>query len=290
FIVPMGLLGDYERLVDSTQGLSAGFDAVLAQIDDASHDLREVVVSVKCGKRTELNLEQHIDKILAGNDSILGGAGNDLVIGDRWSVVTPAISVVPGGCPCRHHDDCGRCDFDGWNSEDDRADIWITGNDAIDAGAGNDVVFGDSAAWAEAQLTVDAAISRCSFSCLRSTADEALDDLVEMWLGDPGANGWFRFGDCDGSLYLSRGGSSGCGRSASGNDTIHGGDGDDLLFGQGGDDTLWGDAGNDWLIGGDGHDTLFGGPGCNRMDHGWGCWDWLRHDGHFHCGFRPFGC
>jgi len=291
FVVPLGLLADYEDLVDCTQGVAAGFDAVLAQIDDAAHDLREVLVSVKCGRRTELNLEQHIDNILAGSDSILGGDGNDLVMGDGWTVVTPALSVVLGGSACHHHHDCGGCGFRGWHSGDELADTWMTGNDSVDAGAGNDVVFGDSAAWVAAQLSVDPAISKCAFSRLRSVAYDALDDLAEMWLGQQGGSGgWFRFGDCDGSLYLSRGGSSGCGKSLSGNDRIHGGDGDDLLLGQGGDDSLWGDAGNDWLFGGDGHDSLDGGPGCDRVDHGWGCWDWLRHDGHFHNGFRPHGC
>jgi Ca2+-binding RTX toxin-like protein len=275
FIVPLGLVKDFEHLIDKTEGLGQGFDRVLGEIDDAAHDLREVVISVKCGKKTALHLERHIDQIFAGNDSILGGEGNDQVVGDRWTLAAPKLSVVAGGALCHHdcwNDGCGDCGGD-WGGAS--ADSWSMGNDILDGGAGNDVVFGDTAAFTAAVLAVDPAISKCAFKSARDAAEDILEDLVEMGLGYGGAGSWFHLGSCDGGLYLSRSGSdcchNCCGKAPTGNDTIQGGEGDDLLFGQGGDDALLGGAGSDWLIGGDGHDWLDGGPDCDKISQGWDC-------------------
>ncbi len=62
---------------------------------------------------------------------------------------------------------------------------------------------------------------------------------------------------------------------ADGNDFLLGEDGDDTLIGAAGDDYLEGRQGDDWLeggegadelLGGDGDDTLIGGPGADRLD------------------------
>ncbi len=270
FVVPLGLLEELDELTDAAQGLGNGFDWALAEIDDASHDLREVVVSVTCGRKTALTLERHVDQILAGNDSILGGGGNDVIVGDTWTVVEPRLVVVAGEVQCHHHPDCKRYGWQDWDSDRELQDTWITGNDVLDGGAGNDTIFGDSAVRADADMSVDPVICQHAFCCLKHTAEDALEDLVETGLACGGSARWFHVGDHDGGLYLSRSPGDGCGRSISGNDVIMGGDGDDLLLGQGGDDHIDGGAGNDWLIGGDGHDCLDGGPGCDRVNQGWG--------------------
>jgi Ca2+-binding RTX toxin-like protein len=273
FTVPLGLVKDFEHLVDKAEGLGQGFDGVLGEIDDAAHDLREAVVSVKCGKRTELHLQRHIDLIYAGSDSITGGAGDDVAVGDRWILIAPRLKVVAGTALCHHDHDCDGCSEDGCDSDGEKmADTWITGNDDLDGGAGNDVVFGDTAAYAAALLEVDPSLSKCAFSSVRDAAEDALEDLVDMGLSYGGAGSWFHFSGCNGGLYLSRSSCDCCGSSGQADkDSIKGGDGDDLLFGQGGDDTLSGDAGNDWLVGGDGKDSLDGGPGCDKISSGWDC-------------------
>jgi Ca2+-binding RTX toxin-like protein len=280
FTVPLGLVRDFELLIDKMEGFGQAFDWALAQIDDAALDLREVVVSVKCGKKTMLNLERHIDQIYAGNDSITGGAGDDVIVGDRWTLIAPRLTVVASVAFCHHDHGCDGWDSDGWACGKDLADTWIMGNDMLDGGAGNDVIFGDTAAFTAAVLAVDPAVSKCAFYSVRDAARDALEDLVEMGLGYGGPSSWFHLGDCDGGLYLSRATGEGChdccGKSLTDNDVIQGGEGDDLLFGQGGDDTLLGGAGTDWLIGGDGHDSLDGGPGCDKASHGWNCCTDLR--------------
>ena len=56
--------------------------------------------------------------------------------------------------------------------------------------------------------------------------------------------------------------------TATGNDTLSGGDGNDTIFGDGGNDSLSGDAGNDGLSGGAGDDTLNGGIGNDTLSGG----------------------
>ncbi|MDX5631057.1 MULTISPECIES: tandem-95 repeat protein, partial [unclassified Brenneria] len=55
-----------------------------------------------------------------------------------------------------------------------------------------------------------------------------------------------------------------------GNDILNGGTGNDILYGQGGNDTLYGGSGNDKLYGGDGDDILIGGPGNDILTGGSG--------------------
>jgi Ca2+-binding RTX toxin-like protein len=107
----------------------------------------------------------------------------------------------------------------------------------LDAGAGDDLVFGDSVAFLAVQATAGT-----------GSGQETKCVVLHKVL------------------------SSG----PSGRDTILGGDGDDILFGQAGDDVICGGAGKDWLIGGDGHDWLYGGPGRDRTYKGENCSRELR--------------
>ncbi len=58
--------------------------------------------------------------------------------------------------------------------------------------------------------------------------------------------------------------------AGTGNDTVHGGSQDDAIEGQEGDDVLHGDAGADSLLGEEGNDVLFGGLGADALAGGEG--------------------
>ena len=109
----------------------------------------------------------------------------------------------------------------------------LDGNDVIDAGGGDDRVFGGG-----------------GNDTLNGGSGQ---DTIRGGTGDDVING----GQGDDRLY-----------GDEGNDTINGGDGQDRLFGGDGDDTLIGGAGNDRVFGEDGDDTLVGGPGNDRLRGG----------------------
>ncbi|WP_367394394.1 retention module-containing protein [Pseudomonas sp. X4] len=118
----------------------------------------------------------------------------------------------------------------------------VPGNDTVNGGDGNDIIFGDLV----------------SFGSVAGNGVEAIQGYVAGQLG-------VALGDVDGRVlhkyiveHISEFDVS---RSNDGNDILNGGAGNDLLFGQGGDDTLDGGKGNDILIGGLGKDTLLGGEG-----------------------------
>ncbi|WP_461241462.1 retention module-containing protein [Pseudomonas sp. SA233] len=118
----------------------------------------------------------------------------------------------------------------------------VPGNDTVNGGDGNDIIFGDLV----------------SFGSVAGNGVEAIQGYVAGQLG-------VALGDVDGRVlhkYIVEHVSEfDVSRSNDGNDILNGGAGNDLLFGQGGDDTLDGGKGNDILIGGLGKDTLLGGEG-----------------------------
>ncbi|MDO2415329.1 retention module-containing protein [Pseudomonas shirazica] len=118
----------------------------------------------------------------------------------------------------------------------------VPGNDTVNGGDGNDIIFGDLV----------------SFGSVAGNGVEAIQSYVAGQLG-------VALGDVDGRVlhkYIVEHVSEfDVSRSNDGNDILNGGAGNDLLFGQGGDDTLDGGKGNDILIGGLGKDTLLGGEG-----------------------------
>ena len=143
-------------------------------------------------------------------------------------------------------------------------ELLAVGNDTVDGGDGNDIIFGDvintdHLAWGVSgnpakptYLQDGAGISALeTFLTLQngSTPTETqVQDYIKSHL------------DTFNVEADTRGG----------NDTLHGGSGDDILFGQGGNDTLYGDAGNDTLYGGTGADTLSGGAGNDTLIGGLG--------------------
>ncbi|MDZ5605485.1 immunoglobulin-like domain-containing protein [Pseudomonas sp. RP23018S] len=125
------------------------------------------------------------------------------------------------------------------------------GNDRVDGGDGNDIIFGDLV----------------SFDSIPGSGVEAIQNYVANKLG-------LEAGDVDPRImhqYVSEHYTEfDVSRSSDGDDTLMGGAGNDILFGQGGNDTLDGGKGNDILLGGSGNDTLYGGEGNDMLFGGSG--------------------
>ncbi|MDH1988288.1 immunoglobulin-like domain-containing protein, partial [Pseudomonas sp. GD03689] len=116
------------------------------------------------------------------------------------------------------------------------------GNDTVNGGDGNDIIFGDL----------------MTFDGIAGTGVEAIRGFVANKLG-------VEAGDVDARAmhkYITENYSEfDISRSNDGNDTLLGGNGNDIIFGQGGNDYIDGGKGNDILLGGTGNDTLLGGEG-----------------------------
>jgi len=154
FSVPAGWVDDFHHLVHDLEEVGDEAAWAIAELDDVTHDLRDEFVSVKQGKRMQTRLEHHIDSIVSGNDLLVGGDGEDVLVGDQWTYLAPHVTVTPGGWPSHH---------DGWHYNfwdhdhpwghwqgapqhgyhyDGPGDVWIVGNDTLRGGPGNDLLIG----------------------------------------------------------------------------------------------------------------------------------------------------
>ena len=136
--------------------------------------------------------------------------------------------------------------FDTALSDDAIADTYMAGSwgmggdDVIDAGSGDDTVYGGAG-----DDEIDG-----------GSGDDVIhggagDDEIEAGSGDDIVYG----GDGDDEI-----------EGESGDDILYGGAGDDEIEGDDGDDILYGDAGDDELEGGKGDDTLYGGIGNDELE------------------------
>jgi VCBS repeat-containing protein len=118
----------------------------------------------------------------------------------------------------------------------------IQGNDVVDGGVGNDIIFGD--------LTQFAGISGQGYSALKQYVAQQLNqDPNDVEISDIHnyiTNNIHEFNIAN---------------INDGADILRGGNSNDILFGQGGIDLLIGGSGDDILIGGLGNDTLTGDAG-----------------------------
>ncbi|TVS20405.1 MAG: calcium-binding protein, partial [Planctomycetaceae bacterium] len=165
----------------------------------------------------------------SGNDHVTAGGGNNVILGDNGRAeFNPAGTLVyvttlaPG---IGGHDviDAG---------DGDNIVFGGIGNDTITTGSGCDVIVGDNGSIHRAPLTGD------HFGCAWLTYPAPFADRIirEVTLYD----------DIDG---------------IGGNDTIRGGAGSDIIYGQRGDDVIEGVGGDNDIIGGLGNDILRGGDG-----------------------------
>jgi serralysin len=177
----------------------------------------------------------------AGADTLIGGAGNDLLFGDRQNGFDNATDVdhISGGA--------GN-DF-----------IYSGYGDIVDGGAGFDTVAvsyvgashgitGDTRDLHQGLSLADGAGSFLNVERFSDIALTAFDD--KMVIGDQTDPAVVR--SWDGNDYL-------IGQEVS--ITMYGGNGDDILVGSTSNDTLYGEAGNDKIMGYLGSDQLWGGAG-----------------------------
>lgn len=180
--------------------------------------------------------------------SILGTAGNDVLVGDPLGVASTDVL----------------------NSN------WSTGDDWMFGGSGNDTYNVNSGGDRVREFSgggTDTVVSRVFSYTLGSNLENLRLDNTAGFLtafngtGNSlnnsiiGNNNSNILSGLDGNDTLSGG---------SGNDTLHGGTGNDSLSGGSGNDTLNGDSGNDSLSGGSGNDTLNGGDGDDIITGGTG--------------------
>ncbi|WP_434497754.1 Ig-like domain-containing protein [Pectobacterium aroidearum] len=125
------------------------------------------------------------------------------------------------------------------------------GNDQLNGGLGNDILFGDVVSFPN--------IDGNGITALQNYIDKQLG----MQTGVPTAKDMH-------SYIATHSAEFDLSSAKDGNDTLNGGAGNDILFGQGGNDTLIGGEGNDLLYGGAGDDILIGGPGGDTLIGGAG--------------------
>jgi 6-phosphogluconolactonase (cycloisomerase 2 family) len=260
FIVPVELAFDFRLFVE---GVSDAADEIVHGVLDLvrlGHRLREATVPG----------EHHLDHVLLGNDQILGGAGNDLIVGDALVTHSVTLRLVAGGTAVRD----GR--KDAWQDDDWKdctvADaLWKlldfhrhdgigpirVGADQIDGGQGNDLVLGDGLGSITSTLQRASGIPDADYEYARCDALKAQERLTT--LTDTAAS-WLAFQE--------PGWGTGADAGFDAGDDLDGAQGDDILFGQDGDDVVSGGDGDDWLIGGADKDVLDGGAGDDELKSG----------------------
>ncbi|SHI09185.1 VCBS domain-containing protein, partial [Pollutimonas bauzanensis] len=137
------------------------------------------------------------------------------------------------------------------------------GNDTLNGGDGNDILFGDVINTAGLPWGTPGHPAQPA-----DLADMKGIDALKLFLANGGDNPTdaqvFQYIKDNHAQFDVAGDTHG------GGDTLNGGAGHDILFGQGGNDVLHGDEGNDILYGGTGNDTLVGGKGDDTLIGGAG--------------------
>jgi Ca2+-binding RTX toxin-like protein len=168
----------------------------------------------------------------AGNDTLNGGIGNDVLLGGVGA------DVLNGG----------------------------SGNDNLLGGTGADQLNGgtgiDTANYADATgaIVVDLQFGNVNTGIAQGDTYNSIENIIggtgaDTLNGDAGNN---RIEGRDGNDAL---------QGRNGNDTLIGGNGNDILMGGAGADVLNGDTGNDTLMGGAGADVLNGGAGIDTASY-----------------------
>jgi Ca2+-binding RTX toxin-like protein len=202
-----------------------------------------------------------------GNDTITGGTGNDLMIGDYSVSLTPLVNPAPQ-TPAEtiqlqqsldlllsdlqayirdRHNDIYGIDF----NQENQANSLRAGNDAMAGIDGNDLMIGDNATlvlpFIAGQLTLTLPLQNGNLD-LRVSDHNFYHSLPRRFQ----------------QAYRK----DGVGYTEFSRDTLYGGTGNDILFGLRDSDVLFGQEGNDFLFGGTDSNSLDGGPGTNVIRTG----------------------
>jgi len=97
--VRAGLAGGLERFAEGMADAAHELAHVVQDTADLDRHLREEVVLVPHKRHVHETLVRHVDIVEMGNDTLLGGAGNDFIVGDSFTVRAAEVTVVPGGSP-----------------------------------------------------------------------------------------------------------------------------------------------------------------------------------------------
>jgi len=184
------------------------------------------------------NMEALNAQTYQGNDTVLGGGGND------------QIGVHLGANRVETY------------AGTDRITYIVGGANVIDGGTGTDTLtIGVLTGPQALNVTVTGATATDSYGSV-------LTNIENFVVNSADGDDQLRFGAGNDVLYASGGLDIGWG--GSGRDLLHGGNATDILYGDGGHDTLWGGNGADALFGGDGTDMLNGGADGDALSGGAG--------------------
>ena len=269
-------------LSGSDLGDSATFDPFL-RLYDANGNARGVSNDIAPGilssfiKYTATTTGSYFLEVL-GSQATVGGYtlfAKNMVSSDTATNLTPTSGVPTPNDPKSwdRQGDSGNDTFPtpGWDPH--KGDLSVAnrlrghdGDDRIEAGGGNDVVWGDD--------DEDRLYGESGDDILRGGRDDDRlfggndDDILYGEHGEDFLSGE----DDDDTLYGGDGDDSLRGgegddylKGEDDDDDLRGGDGNDELYGDRGTDELDGDAGNDQLFGGFGNDELRGGTGHDRL-------------------------
>lgn len=215
----------YDVLKALTDNVTMGISTLSGIEEISANGFSGVAIS---GDATD-NVFDFSSVLLTGIGQILGGGGNDTIIGNAL-----AANVINGGS--------GNDNMVGGAADDIFYVSKNAGFDSFDGGLGNDAIIAaeEGTKISFGAITNVETISGATFFSTQIIGTSA-DDLMDF-----SAITLHNIADVDGG---------------NGNDTMIGNAGDNILSGGDGDDVIDGGAGNDTLAGGKGHDTLNGGAG-----------------------------
>jgi Ca2+-binding RTX toxin-like protein len=200
--------------------------------------------------------------VVRGNDTLTGGNGQDWIVGDYSTTLTPLVTSNVSNVTLRSSLDTIANDLREWVRNLYQDDYGLdykfrdqrhglrTSQDIIDGGAENDALFGDTVTTVlpivNGTLDLTSRLDKGHLDHRDSTNNffQGLPHQQDLLHRNLTTTSWAE-------------------------DQILGGEGNDLLFGQQRVDRLWGEGGNDELYGGDDTDVMDGGLGSNvlRLTH-----------------------
>jgi Ca2+-binding RTX toxin-like protein len=225
-----------------------------------------------------------------GDDTLQGGDGNDILLGDHVLATVDSydytknaslfatITHTPdgqGGLIHSYQISIGSQEAAGAGGNDvidgglgDDIVFAGGGNDSVDGGDGADVVFGDGGQDVILGGTGNDILVGDSYGAGVPYDDDYLGGGDgNDWLYGTGGNDTLE-GGAGNDVLLGDG--NGNGTADEGSDVLVGGEGNDTLYGYGKDDVLIGGEGIDYLDGGEGDDVLIGGTGLDTLIGGGG--------------------